>query len=677
MSTRASLIAFTCYAGISVWFHWPLVRAPGTLLPQPLGISERVAPLNWGDELMVTATIGTVARRLVEDPLRVHDLGQCHPFPDSLTLGEPMFVDGLVATVPMALTGNPIVAKNVVIVLAPVLGGLFMFALLLYWTGSVPAALVAGFLFGFNPGRLADVSHPYVHGNVWAPLAILLAHRLFSRRRWLDAALLAAALALQMLESLYPALAMALVGGTYGVGLAAHHRRSLAALAPKLAAIAAFLGVVAWAAFGPYFESQAAWGVLQGRRSLLLTPEAFHFGGPSYPGSVVVALAAVAFFDVARRGRTVVFDPRWPLVVAAFLVYWLVVTEISVPFVATIPSLYLLAGESLPGVSAVRAVGAVATGFRIIGACLAGLGLAILLARRRPAARRAIAATAFLLAFGEIFFFPRAGGGSGVRHRYVDAKPSDALLNLLASLPPGPVLDFPPSRFVPPSTHYVFLLGFHGRPTSGCHSSFPSPMSEEVYTMTARLPDSIEALRLRALGFRSIVVHTEYLPGDRLAEFQQWAKKYGRRYAGLRRLGEADGHVAYAFEPGPPTIGVEALANAGTETRLQWLAGADEPLTFRLRNAARGFYRHPDPIRPDTVVVTWREDDGTMQACAPQRVLLPLALVPGGTQRVRVVPACVPPPGAYLVTLYLGDENGPVLARRRVARLPAESPPPA
>jgi hypothetical protein len=202
-------------------------------------------------------------------------------------------------------------------------------------------------------------------------------------------------------------------------------------------------------------------------------------------------------------------------------------------------------------------------------------------------------------------------------------------------------------------------------------------MSKEVYTMAARLPDSIEALRLRTLGFRSIVVHTELLRTDRLAEFQRWAKRDGRRYAGLRRLGEADGHVAYAFEPGPPTIGLDALANAGTERRLQWLAGPDEAITFRVRNAARGFYRHPDPIRPDTVVISWREENGTMQTCAPQRALLPLALAPGGSQQMRVVPACLPPPGGYLATLHLGDENGPVLARRRVALLAADSPPPA
>ena len=66
-----------------------------------------------------------------------------------------------------------------------------------------------------------------------------------------------------------------------------------------------------------------------------------------------------------------------------------------------------------------------------------------------------------------------------------------------------------------------------------------------------------------------------------------------------------------------------------------------------------------------------------MRVCAPQRIVLPLALVPGGNQRLRVLPACVPPPGGYVVTLHLGDADGPVIARRRVAILPPDSPPPA
>jgi hypothetical protein len=673
MHARTFLIALLCYGGLSAWFHQDLLRAPGTVLPHAVGVPETHAALQWGDEQMVVATIGSVARRLLTAPGRIHDLGQCYPFPNSLTLGEPMFVDALVGAVPFAITGNPIAAKNFVTVTAPVLAGLSMFALILYWTGSVPAALVAGLLFGFEPSRLEDISHPYVHGNAWAPLVLLFTHRLFARRRWRDAALLAIALALQMLESFYPALALALVGVPYGVVLAVHHRRTLPALLPKLAAVGLFLALIGRLAFGPYFENRDVWGVLQGRGSLLLHSPQFHFGGPSYLGTVLLVLAAVALLDRLRRGPIGFFDPRLPLLVAGAFVYWFVLEAIAVPLVGIIPSPYTLGLRELPGISAVRAVSAVRIALPFVGSCLAGFGLAALLRHRGPVARRTIGTVVFALALADLFVLPPSGFVFAQRFQGVPAKPAASLLAMLDSLPPGPVLDFPPSRFIPPSTHYVLLHGFHDRPTDACHSSFPSPMRDQVYALSARLPDSVAAIKLRTLGFRAIVVHTEFLMPQRLAAFTRWAKGDGRRVAGLRRIGKADGHIAYVFAPPPPTDGLAALTLPAVvlEQRMQPLDAPGKPLAFVVRNSAPGFYRHPDPIRPDPVALVWRDALGTVRASESVRELLPLALGPGEKERIEVTPGVLPPPGPYTVTLHLRDAAGPVIARQRVVILPS------
>jgi len=668
MRVRSLLIALACYTAISAWFHWDLLRAPGTVLPQPIGVAESMSALNWGDEQMVAATIGIVARRLLTAPTRIHDLGQCYPFPNSLSLGEPMFVDALVAAVPFALTGNPIVAKNFVTVTAPILAGITMFALILYWTGSVPAALVAGLLFGFEPSRLTDVSHPYVHGNAWSPLAFLAAHRLFARRRWRDAALLAIALALQMLESFYPALALAMVGGVYGAVLAVHHRRALPALLPKLGAVTVFLGLVGVLAFRPYFETRAAWGILQGRGSLLLLPEHFYFGGPAYLGTVLLALATIALLDRVRRGAGIVFDPRLPLLAGGALVYWFALWKIAIPLVGRVESPYLLGLQDLPGVSAVRAVSAVCTALPFVGACLAGFGLATVLRHRGPVARRTLGALVFALAAGEIFFFPRSGVGFGVRLRAIPVKPSASLLALLDTLPDGPILDFPASRFVAPATHYVLLHGFHDRPTDACHSSFPSPMRDEVNALAMRLPNSLTALKLRTLGFRAIVVHTEFASPERVTSFTRWADGDGRVATGLHPIGEADGHIVYAFGPSPPVVGLDALTLPAPvlEQPVQTLATPGQAVEFVVRNSERRFYRHPDPIRPDPVLLTWLDDQGAVRASERLTVLLPIALFPGGKQTIPVIPGTLPPAGAYTVTLRLHDAEGPVVGRQQV-----------
>lgn len=669
MRIRSLLIALACYATVSAWFHWDVLRAPATVLPQSTVVAEEMRKLDWGDASMVAATIGTVARRLLTTPTRIHDLGQCYPFPDSLSLGEPMFVDALVATIPFALTGSPIVAKNFVTVTAPILAGLTMFALILYWTGSPPAALLAGLLFGFAPSRLVDVAHPYVYGNAWTPLALLAAQRLFARRRWRDAALLAVALALQILESLYPALALAMIGGVYGTVLAVHHRRALPALLPKLAAVTLVLVLVATLAFRPYFVNQDTWGILQGRGSLLFLPSHFHFGMHGYLGTVLLVFAAIGLLGRVRRGAGIAFDPQIPLLVAGALVYWFVCWKITIPLVGPVESPYLFGLRDLPGLSAVRAVAAVSfSALPFVGAALAGLGLAAVLRPLGVVARPVLGAFVLALAVGEIFFFPRSGPYFASRLGVRPFEPSASLLALLDTLPDGPVLDFPPSRFVSVATHYVLLHGFHDRPTDACHSSFPSPMREEVMEMSARLPNSITALKLRTLGFRAIVVHKEFLGPERLARFQQWVEGDGRKGAGLRLIGEADGHLAYAFGPAPPTVGLDALtlAPAVLWHHTQTLATPGQAVKFVVANSSWQFYRHPDPIRLNVVVLAWLDDQGAVRASERLSVLLPIALLPGGKQIIPVTPGTPPPPGAYTVTLHLHDADGPVVGRQKV-----------
>jgi hypothetical protein len=98
---------------------------------------------------------------------------------------------------------------------------------------------------------------------------------------------------------------------------------------------------------------------------------------------------------------------------------------------------------------------------------------------------------------------------------------------------------------------------------------------------------------------------------------------------------------------------------------VQVLNTCGRPIDFVIRNAALSFYRHPEPLRPDAVVLEWENDD-KVTTRDPRTVLLPLALTPGGRQTVKIVPSDLPPPGAYVVTLRRNEGSGQVLARQRV-----------
>ena len=165
------------------------------------------------------------ARVLTTRPWDLGGDGQCFPLPRPHTLGEHAFGEGLLAVVPWLLTGDPIATYNAMLVLSLWIPALSMFVLARYWTGSAGAAFVAGLLFAAGPDRIADPAHPFVHGDLWAPLVLLFAHRLFAERTWRAAAALALLTSLAFLESLYQILALVLVLVPYGVALAIRYRR--------------------------------------------------------------------------------------------------------------------------------------------------------------------------------------------------------------------------------------------------------------------------------------------------------------------------------------------------------------------------------------------------------------------------------------------------------------------
>ena len=57
------------------------------------------------------------------------------------------------------LTGNPILAYNVVLLLSFPLCGLSIFWLVHYWTRNFWASILAGSFFAFAPSRLSQLGH--------------------------------------------------------------------------------------------------------------------------------------------------------------------------------------------------------------------------------------------------------------------------------------------------------------------------------------------------------------------------------------------------------------------------------------------------------------------------------------------------------------------------------------
>jgi len=672
---------------MALWAMRVILPAPDSTFPYAAELDKyetplvehnewRFTPIEQQDQQFVASVVAHHARTLLSAPWRLFDTGQCYPMPKAITLGEHMFGAALLAVVPYALTRDPIVTYNTVVILALWLPALAMYALVYHWTRNVGAAFVSGLLFAFHPDRVFYPAHPFIHGNQWTPLALLFAHRLFTRRGWWDAAGLALFVGLQILESPYQLLAFAILGGIYGSHLVLHNLRLLPSLAPKLLAVGGVTAAIAAAVFGPYLHTRATWpGLLRSQDALyplsLHELADFGVGGGAYTGSVALLLVAIGLLDRLRGARgSRGDDPRLALATAGLLVAWTVVEGVRIPLLNVfLPSPLVLARGIVPGLDALRVPVLARLGVHLVAAFLAGYGLLALVEGRRTVTRHAITAVFAGAAFAEVFY--PAAAVHAFRHsvamKAYSVRPPADVVQLYGHVPHGAVLDLPFSDDPRGNVHYLLLQAFHHRPVAGCYNSFPAPTQAAIFALATGLPDARAADALYALGFRAVVLHEELLSPAQLPHYRRALSGLPSAGTHLVRVGEASDHVMYRFaSPRRVETGFTALTTIVSLP--ESLDAGTRAVTLRLtiRNDTTALYRHPDPIEPSTLLVRWHAQSGAVAAEHRFATLMPLALAPGGERRRSTsipVPAVS---GDYEVTLASVSTPEVVLATTAV-----------
>jgi hypothetical protein len=642
------LAAAAVYAAAALFAFRVVLPNPSALVPYSAHLKAANLAIDQSDQQFVVASIARAARAMGRAPTTLWDNLQCHPMFRPVTLGEHMFGEGLLGAVPALATDDPVFTYDAVLILGVWVAGLTMYALVRYWTGSTGAALVAGLLFAVQPGRIGDPTHPFVHGDLWSPLVLLAIHTLFVRRSWTAAAAFTLAVGLVLLESLYAVVALVLIALVYVPYLLVRFRAELWGLLPKLAAVAVASAGIAAAIFGPYLHTRAVWGVLEGRGGLLLPIEQFLPGAFYYPGTVLLVLAAIAVIDRFRgaRAETHGYDPRLVFLAAALLVFWTVVWGIPVPGTdVVIHSPYAWVQSRIPGLGAIRAVPAARTGTYLCLTFLAGYGV-WLVGRRLGGWGGALATTVLVAAVAVETFHPVVGemslGVSPVAMKTRRLAPLPPLRALVRQLPDGAVLDVPLrldalNRFAP-MAHDILLGAYHQRPVAACYNSFTVPILDQMAALAARLPDPAALAALYALGYRSLLVHDEFLDPPTREAFRT---ALATPAAGPVRLVEAGSfgfHRVLKFE-GTERVTTDPVVLAAVEP---WEdpdrvpAGTRVPVRFRLRNHSGAAFRLADPIEPSELLVTWRPLPSGRATTERVRTLLPLALA-GGEEQFRAL----------------------------------------
>ncbi|MEQ8840643.1 MAG: hypothetical protein RIB98_06655 [Acidimicrobiales bacterium] len=432
------------------------------LQPTPHRVSQTVAG-DLGDSMFLTWTLSWGARALTTDPLGAFDANIYHPEPDTLALSDPMLslapVFGLVDWV----TGDAIVALNVLmfVLFVGALASAHALAMRIFGRGDI--ALVVAVVACCNSYVFGQQNHPQLQTFGLVSLAFLLLLRALDLRRRRDGVWLGIAVVVLTLANVYYGLiwvlsALVVVAVLRFRGSLAAIRELLRPALPAAVIAGVFLGPVALVyravdernGLARGYEPQNAllptdlltpqrdnwlWGsALDGINSAGKAGEHAYF-----PGVVALVLAAVGIWigwRLLRRGADVVHTGVRVDELVALVSAGAVAAVVALgPSPGGVPGPFRVLHQFVPGFDGVRVTARFAVVSFVAGALLVGLAVQFLIDRAPRSAKKWIAPLVALLVVAEV-------GGPMSR---VDVPEGErlAVYEVLEDLDDGVVLELP------------------------------------------------------------------------------------------------------------------------------------------------------------------------------------------------------------------------------------------
>ena len=170
----------------------------------PIANIRHLASASYGGDTRLVIWILAWDNHAVLTGHSLFDANMFYPAPASLQYSEHMFGISLFTLPIYAITHNPVLAYNLVWVLAFMLNGLAMHALVVHYTGRHLAGFAAGVIFAFSFFDMAQATGHLQMLWMWlVPMSLLLFERWIEQPSIARAALWAGAVVLQVLGSWY------------------------------------------------------------------------------------------------------------------------------------------------------------------------------------------------------------------------------------------------------------------------------------------------------------------------------------------------------------------------------------------------------------------------------------------------------------------------------------------
>ncbi|HUQ88856.1 MAG TPA: hypothetical protein VM096_14965 [Vicinamibacterales bacterium] len=517
------LAALALFIGMAVLHSWPLASD-----------LSHLSRLDNHDAELNTWIIAWVAHALPRQPLRMFEAPILYPERHSLAFSEHMFVPSVMGA-PLLWSGvSPVTVYNVLIIAGFALSGWSMYLLMRRWTGSEPAAIVAGLIYAFNAHSLTRFVHLQAQHVEFFPLMLYALDRVIADPStplqgggWRRAALLATALVLQSLCSNY-----LLVFSTYAILIAVAVRwKEINTMNKRVELIiAGLIAAVLLAPFlWPYYQVNREYGLARsadvvtqynaGWRDYLVTGGRMHYAWWShifyegrtalFPGFVALTLALFAVY-VDKRGSTPKFNisdveirglsPKINMVVA------IGVLGMAMSLGTSLPG-YGLLHEWLPLLSGLRNVARWGWLPLAAIAVLAGFGVASLKRRAGDWVAIAIALLVTIEAIRTPVGYTRFNG-------------IPAIYDRLASQSNAVVAEFPfySGPNVSLNGPYVLANTRYFKPLLNGYSSFHPESFEQRGRILNSFPSESAIAELRTAHVTHVLVHA-----------QAFERRYGRK----------------------------------------------------------------------------------------------------------------------------------------------------
>jgi hypothetical protein len=511
---RAVLLTLL-FAGLTV-----LMAAPFSLHP-----SSRVL-LDAPDTHLFLWTLGWDAHAFVSNPFGIFNANIYFPLPNTLAYSENLIGSALIAAPIIWLTGDTVLAMNLVALSSCVLSGSGAYLLARRLGIGVLGAVVSGLIFAFAPARFFRMSQIHLTAMQWIPFALAYLHDYFKEGRARDLRIAIGFATLQVLCGGHgaiflgaAAIALAIYELLGGAPLAIVKRVRDVGVAGLLLLLPVALMVV------PYRRVQQEMGLRRTLENWTVTP-ASYLASPSHVHQYFLSLFSSTKFH--EQADAYLFPGVLPVLLAAlallpvgeslmrrrFAVFYALLGTVSVLLFIDGPLSLWPWVYSWPGMNFIRAPSRFMILTTLCLAVLAGSGFERLVSRLTVPSQRALSVLAAVLLLAEFSAYPFVGtdytlpAPAADRWLATQAKPF-----VVAEVPiPNPRNMGAFERF---QTMAMLHSMAHWQKTVHGYSGFRAPFHDRLYLDLRQFPDETSIARLREVGVTYVVVHRElYSPAE-------------------------------------------------------------------------------------------------------------------------------------------------------------------